>query len=72
MALQRFHCCYHCKTRTESCHGSCEMYKQEVLEDKIIKEQHREQHREQKEINRTVSTLNIHRKKRMSHRKGII
>ena len=68
MALQRFHCCYHCKTRTESCHGSCEMYKQEVLEDKIIKEQHREQ----KEINRTVSTLNIHRKKRMSHRKGII
>ena len=68
MAYQRFRCCYHCQSRTESCHSTCERYLEEVKEQAEI----RKKRQEEIAVSSTLNRMEQHRRKKLTHRKGII
>lgn len=68
MAAQSYHCCYHCKDRTVSCHSKCEMYKREVEEFSKL----RERKNSENQISYAINRLELNRRKKLTHKKGIL
>ena len=64
MAVQRYHCCYHCKDRVLGCHSSCETYQKEVAEANRINSKIANE----RAITNTINTLGSNRIKRRVRR----